>query len=396
MQVKVEQIQTNRPDYAGNEVLCVFAYSPPDYAVYRTSARVMVQFADDKKHARKQREALRDITSLRGEINGLIDGWHDPGKAARPGEGHQPAPTSLTDRILWWRPVQREQLYKRAIRYDRRVADAIVTALENDCTTARRLLSEVKNDIISERTSMARWSYLKLASLLVVMAIAAMTVLARWGSPPLNFEKDVNSVWTAVSGGTIGAFFSIAIGLKGRTVLIDLQNRDNMADAILRIVIGAIAGGILLCLLVSGLLANSLINVDNLKPDDPDYSQLMIFIIGFLGGFSERLVPDFLAQTNIGTKEKTGERSTPPAPPALPGGSEGGGGASADTVVASEQAMDLGAAGSAGAGAQAQDGAATAGHETPAAIPESAVRPDTPEGEGAEAAADDSTAPARP
>lgn len=411
MTVKVENIQPGKADYAGNHILCVFAYSPPDYAVYRTSVRVMVQFADEKRQARKQRAALRDLTSMRGEINGLIDGWHDPGRAQAE-EGEESAPRSLADRILWWRPAQREQLYKRAIRYDRRVADAIVTALENDVTTARRLLAEVKNDIISERTSMARWSYLKLATFLVVLGVGAMALLARWGPSAFNLDADVNQVWTAVAGGTIGAFFSIAIGLKGRTVLIDLQNRDNMADAILRILIGAIAGGILLCLLVSGLLANSLINVETLKPGHEDYSELMIFIIGFLGGFSERLVPDFLAQTNIGTKEKTGERSAPPTPPtdqSAGGGAGGGAGTKVDDGEA-DQTMDLGAAGSAGTGAQAQDGAGaidseagdaiegesgTPGEATETEISEGATEPDTPEGEDGEEPGEPATPPQR-
>lgn len=350
MPVSVENIQPNKNDYAGNQILCVFAYNPPDYAVYRTAMRVMVQFADKKEQARRQRTALRDLTSLRGEINGLIDGWHDPGREAQAGESTEPPPPPLKDRILWWRPARREELYKRAIRYDRRVADAVVTALENDLTTARWLLAEVKNDIISERTSIARWSYLKLASFLVVLAVAAMVFLSKWGPAALNFGSDLNQVWTAISGGTIGAFFSIAIGLKGRTVLIDLQNRDNAADAILRILIGAIAGGILLCMLVSGLLANSLIDVARLRPGHADYSELMIFIIGFLGGFSERLVPDFLAQTNIGTKERTGERPASAAPASDPGADNGSG----------DQAMDLGAANTAGAGGQALDGSSAA------------------------------------
>ncbi|HYG28939.1 MAG TPA: hypothetical protein VD887_01870 [Allosphingosinicella sp.] len=370
MPINVEDIQPGQNDYAGNRILCVFAYNPPDYAVYRTEARVMVHFADRKQQARQQRRDLSKLTSMRGEINGLIDGWHDPGHTARAGDEGPDSPHFSIGKLFGGGPSRSEELYKRAIRYDRRVADAVVTALEGDCKTALRLLAEVKNDIISERTSMARWSYLKLATFLVLAAIVAMTLLARWASPPLDFRAEVMPVWTAVSGGTVGAFFSIAIGLKGRTVLIDLQNRDNTADAILRILIGAVAGGVLMCLLVSGLLANSLINVELLKPDHPDYSELMIFIIGFLGGFSERLVPDFLAQTTLGTKEKTEDRAAQQGPTGGPDRRDGGPDGSG------ARNMDLGPADSPGAGGQAQDGSAADGSRTAATATDGAAEPD--------------------
>jgi hypothetical protein len=304
--LRVADIQPGVLDFAGNEIGCVYVYNPPDYAVYRTPARVMVQFADDRKLARQQRARLRDLTWLRGEINGLIDGWH----SGRDTSGS------------WWPGSRRraEDLYKRAVRYDRRVADAVVTALEDDSPTACRLLAEVKNDVISERESMARWTYLWLAFLLGIGNLAVAGFFGSvWFEKFAGLDLQVRAVWDAVIGGTIGAFFSIAIGLKGKTVLIDLQNRDNYADAILRMLIGSIAGGVLLCLLLSGLVTNTLLKPDNVDPSNKLYSPLLVFVIGFLGGFFERLVPNFLAQTNLGTKEKTGDR------PAAPGGSSGTG-----------------------------------------------------------------------
>lgn len=304
---RVKDIKAGEVDFAGIPIDCVYLYNPPDYAVYRTPARVTVQFADDKTRARGQRQQLTCLTPLRGQINGLIDGWHD--KAPPEGSGG-----------LFARVRHKTKLHRRAIRYDRRVADALVTGLQGDGATALALLAEVKNDIISERTSMARTYYMWFALALVAAIIVLMTLLSSEMARPYSpFAPEMVAVWTAVSGGTLGAFFSIAIGLKGRTVLIDLQNADNAADAILRILIGAISGGMMLCLLRSGLVS-SLLKEDTLDPSKGDYSYLLVFVIGFVAGFFERLVPDVLSQTNLGTAEHpiqgTAAGGTPTPPPA--------------------------------------------------------------------------------
>lgn len=288
---KVEDITAAHcKDYAGLKIVCLYMYNPPDYAVYRTPSRVMIQFADLKQTAREQRKALRCLTPLRGQINGLIDGWHDPA----PEDSRWPN----------WGKKRQAELYKSAVRYDRRVADALVTALEGDVAHARALLTEVKNDIINERTSMARTRYMCLALGLVTAILVLMgLVSASWFDRIHQFSPSMEAVWSAISGGAIGAFFSIAVGLKGRTILIDFRNRENASDAILRILIGGISGGLILCLLRSGIV-NGVVKAETLDPSNPDsYSDLLVFVIGFIAGFFERLVPNLLTQTNLGTTE---------------------------------------------------------------------------------------------
>lgn len=312
---KVEDIRAGCPDYAGIEVECVYLYNPPDYAVYRTPSRVTVQFADDKGKARVQRQRISCLTPLRGQINGLIDGWRDAGMGSARDQ------LERKRRAATLRKRRMVTLRKRAVGYDRRVADALVTGLQDDVPTARALLAEVKNDIIGERTTMARSFYMWLALALVVAIIGLMGALS--SAPAIRygpFGPEMTAVWTAVSAGTLGAFFSIAIGLKGRTVLIDLRNTDNASDAILRILIGAISGGMMLCVLRSGLVS-SLLKAETLNPSDHrHYSDLLVFSIGFVAGFFERLVPDVLAQTNLGTTEQpvqgtaAGGVSTGPGP----------------------------------------------------------------------------------
>jgi hypothetical protein len=309
-------------DFVGNEIDCVYAYNPPLYAVYRTRARVMVQFADREveggQKAREQRQALLPLTALRGQVNALIDGWHSAGDLPDPGD------RTLAWRIcrflsLAWLPCRdrwNAEIRKRAVRYDRRMADAIVTALEEHTATmtAQALLQEIKNDIISERTSIARIKYLLTAFAVAAGSILLILILA---SDQVGLRPPRDPIWIAVGGGTVGAFFSIAIGLRGRTILIDLQNRDNIADAVLRVLIGAMSGGILLCLLLSRLVEISGLKMENGAAPAPE-RDLVVFVLGFFAGFFERLVPNLLERTNLGTQSDANMPS-PSSPSGDPG-----------------------------------------------------------------------------
>ena len=300
-------------DFVGNEIECVYSYNPPLYAVYRTRTRVMVQFADPDveagEKARRQRQALLPLTALRGQVNALIDGWHCAGELP------DVEARTLAWRIcrflsLAWFPCRDKwnlEIRKRGVRYSRRMADAIVTALEEDTatTTAQALLQEIKNDIISERTSIARIKYLVTAFTVAAGSILLILLLA---SDVMKLSSP-HEIWMAVGGGTAGAFFSIVIGLRGRTILIDLQNRDNIADAVLRILIGAMSGGILLCLLLSGMVQVSGLKLENGAASIAQ-REFVVFLLGFFAGFFERLVPNLLEKTNLGTQAQA---STPPA-----------------------------------------------------------------------------------
>ena len=294
---KVENVRRGTEDFACEPILCVYTYNPPFYAIYRTATRVMVHFADDPAIAAEQRKRIARLAPLRGQISGLIDGWHSAkawfrnvwSKVEEADDGKHPNSVRSEHRLR-----------KRADRYDRRSADAIGLALEGDIDTAMALLAEIKNDIIGERTAIARIGYLLVAVFITAIVLLALSI-ALWEDVP----EHLGAVWIGIFAGTFGALFSIALGLKSRTVLIDLQNRMNIFDASLRMLIGAMSGGILICLMLSGLVDN-LVKVEALQPGGRDYAPLLIFMVGFLGGFFERLVPDLLKQTNLGTTEATG------------------------------------------------------------------------------------------
>jgi hypothetical protein len=101
---------------------------------------------------------------------------------------------------------------------------------------------------------------------------------------------------TGAAAGTLGAYFSIAIGLRNRTVLIDLQKWDNRNDGLLRIAVGTIGAGILLCLLLAQWVTLSGVTETLTGKKGEDLALLMALSIGFVAGFSERAVGDLLGK----------------------------------------------------------------------------------------------------
>jgi hypothetical protein len=297
--MNVADLKRGELDDSGDKILQFYARQPPDYAVYQTGQRVSVQYADDTIKADAQRKALTQLAPMRGELDGLLQSWRDAKES-----GGIAWPLSLRDG---------GKLHDRANRYDRRIADALRVALEGDLTGAGQVFSEIKADVLDERTGWARLEYL-LASLgfamlfILLAAFIAQSVLKTAcfdGLTPLCFSK-ASDLWRGAMAGAFGAFFSIAIGIRGRTVLPDLNREANLTDAGLRVAIGIIAGTVIVALIVSGFVVLA-IGQSQVKGE---VDSLYMAIAGFLAGFSERMVPDLLASAVA----KTGEAPVVRAP----------------------------------------------------------------------------------
>ena len=125
-------------------------------------------------------------------------------------------------------------------------------------------------------------------------------------------------LWHGFAGGATGAFFSIALAIRGRTILTDLYLTSNLMDAVLRVVVGAIGGVVLVALILAGFVR---FHLGDSSPDE--YQRIHILIVAFVAGFAERLVPDLLAKADARTGERPIVRQPEPiVPPAetLPGG----------------------------------------------------------------------------
>jgi uncharacterized membrane protein len=409
----VADLERGKPDSLGETVLAFFARKPPHYAVYGVRRRVAIQFADDATEADAQRKVVIELAPLRGEIDGLIDGW-------RSGSAHS-----------FFGLENAAQLKSKADRYERRVADALAVALEGQLPLAKETLAAIKRDIVNERTAWARFEYLigAFAMALLIMLVAFLAVatypfgsphatdVRRWwvagiaigfglvigvslflaGSerarvrsraakaatggqdemrgnaeeedeeedgatmpspsivavpamllflllvipvlavllkPSFSYGehlalRDLNpaiDLWRAAAAGAVGAFFSIAIGIRTRTVLPDLLRTSNLMDAVLRVIIGFIAGAVLMALIKAGL-----VSVQIGSTPVKDAGALTVVLFGFFAGFSERLVPDLLAKASAstggstdaaagsaGTRAGSAVNPTPPPPPPPP------------------------------------------------------------------------------
>lgn len=315
--MNIADLKLHEPDASGVEVEQFYARNPPNYAVYRTVERVTVQFADDPAKAADQRKALSQLAPVRGEINGLVDGWRS---------------ANMKQRIFIWFGWRRgPKLRDRAKRYDRQSADALIVALEGDVAGAEALLKSIRDDAKGERVGWARFEYLLTAFFAASVITLIAVGVAYFDKPELcSFGRMLCfqhawDIWRGMMTGAFGGFFSIALAIRGRTVLTDLFRTSNLMDAALRVVIGAIAGGVLVALVDAGFVQFHLGDSSIDK-----YGAIHIFIVGFVAGFAERLVPDLLSQATVKTGEAPITRKPEPQPEA--GRKAGAAGGPADAV----------------------------------------------------------------
>lgn len=312
----IRDIQEGGLDSTGARIISVYAKVDNAYAIYRTHERVLVQYSDDVALGADQRKLLAPLGPVRGEINGLIDGWRKAG--------------DMSGKSAFKRYIQHDKSAKAAL-FDRRVADALAIALQGGDAEAAAILAAVKADIVEERTSLARTEHVIVALILCVILtglIALVTWLAGGEGPLVVHEAgskvplaaiDYNAAGFAAALGLTGAFFSIALGVRSRQMPTDLQSFDNMTDAVLRMLIGAISAVILYCLIGAQYFSFGF--------GEPSGHQLQAWqpglaVIAFVAGFSERLVGNVLGRASLaGASAASSNPVTAGAPAAATAGS---------------------------------------------------------------------------
>jgi len=107
-------------------------------------------------------------------------------------------------------------------------------------------------------------------------------------------------------------------------------------DAVLRVVIGSIAAALLVCLVQSRAIT---FEIGAAKLDESGVVWLYVTIIAFIGGFSERLVPDLLGK--IAAEPNNANTAASGAAPAAGPVAAGASAAAAPAIAAaSEHAAD--------------------------------------------------------
>lgn len=255
---QVDTIKLNGRDTADRLIEEVYYKSPLKFAIYRTSERVTIQYADDSSEAEAQRSKMASVNPLRSQIAGLIDGWN---KGDCEEDRHCAAQSNA------------------------RVAAALnQMLLEKDEAGAKFALEGVRDDVIAKRTSRGRVQYVRSALITAVgLCVAFWIAKAMYGA-----YSPTGAIWLAARAGAVGALFSIAINIRERKVQLDLNGRDNYADAALRVFVGAIGAGALTCLLHSDALPSATLGGSTLTGSKMTWEVLLA--VGFAAGFSERLV----------------------------------------------------------------------------------------------------------
>jgi hypothetical protein len=248
-------IRVGNKDGRGVPITQIYAAESRKYAIYQ-AGEVMVHFADDPEKEQAQRKAILPVSSARAEVNSLVQG--------------------LACREIC----------------DRQLAYALQLALDDDIDGAKRTVAAAKAFVLAKRAARGRFQYLKW-SYGVAVILTGLLVLASWLHP---FPEPSSNLWLAAKAGLVGAAFSIALAIRGRTVALDTDLLDNVTDGTLRLLIGVISAGVLLLLLACGILPSLKIGEANFSGGSLTWQ--MVLVIGFVGGFLERLVPDLLEKKN--------------------------------------------------------------------------------------------------
>jgi hypothetical protein len=247
----LRDIRVGNKDGRGVPITQIYAAESGNYAIYQ-AGEVMVHFADDPEKQQTQRKAILPVSSARAEVNALVHG--------------------LACREIC----------------DRQLAYALQLALDDDIDGAKGTVAAAKAFVLAKRAARGRFQYLKWSYGAAAVLIGLLFVASRF----YPFHEASSNLWLAAKAGLIGAAFSIALAIRGRTVALDTDLLDNVTDGTLRLLIGVISAGVLLLLLSCGILPSLKIRDANFSATTLTWQ--MVLVIGFVGGFMERLVPDLL------------------------------------------------------------------------------------------------------
>jgi hypothetical protein len=252
---RLRDIRVGNKDGRGLPITQIYAMQSDEYAIYQ-AGEVMVHFADDPGKEQGQRKAILPVSSARAEVNSFAQG--------------------LACREIC----------------DRQLAYALQLALDGDPVGAKETVASAKAFVLAKRASRGRFQYLKWSYGTAALLIGLLFLASRF----YPFQDASSNLWLAGKAGLVGAAFSIALAIRGRTVALDTDLLDNVTDGTLRLLIGVISAGVLLLLLACGILPSLKIGDANFSGSALTWK--MVLVIGFVGGFLERLVPDLLEKKN--------------------------------------------------------------------------------------------------
>jgi hypothetical protein len=266
----LSQIKVGAQDKMQKTILQVYL-AGEDYRIYRTCQGVYVNFADCRLRERKQRKNYAEVCDRLCNLRFL---------------------TSQLAR--WWPFFIQNWLQRSGGFYDHQIAEAIHLALQENVDDANKILDRglklAENRLTNENRVRYLFAYLFFA---LIPAVLLWCLYPRGStSPP--------SLWflfLAGGAGAIGAVFSIGMRILDLDLHPCQQTVMNYIMGGLRVLIGFTAGALILLLATHTEIGKGIISLFDPPPITDWHS---IALLGFLGGFAERLVPLLLGKLERG------------------------------------------------------------------------------------------------
>jgi hypothetical protein len=246
------------------------------YAIYCSKTGMHVQFSDSTDEEAEQRSRFTEISPEICELRYLTPQMHSTRKFGL--NRHGP---SL---------------------YDHNIAQAMMLVMEKKVEDGKQLAQQTLKMAVQRATNDNTVRYLRAAVLFGMLAVAVCCAMLYFRHPSAS---ELRNLVVAAMSGAIGAMLSVASRLQAFQLQPCNQSNMNYWMSVTRIAIGLVAGSILL-LLSHTIFSEAMRNV--VMGTNGDWQGIVV--LGLIGGFAERLVPNLL--------QRTADKIEAPAPAGTP------------------------------------------------------------------------------
>ena len=265
------------PDKLGNTVQEIL-WLGASYAIYSSDKGVYVHFSDCPEEEKDQRKKFTEICPELCELRYLTDQM----------------------RNAWWRSARatsqsalKTSGHRGHALYEHNMAQALMLVMEDQVDPAKKIAQQSLTMAVRRVTNDNTIRYV-VACLTCFAACIAAGLAFLWWAPFV--DADAMKWRTYVVGGMFGAagaVFSIATRLQAFELKPCNQSGMNYWMSAIRVGLGVIAA-IGLLLFANTILADMISKMVSAKDVIP---WEVAAILGFIGGFAERLVPNLLRRT---------------------------------------------------------------------------------------------------
>ncbi|MGJ0426858.1 hypothetical protein [Methylocystis sp.] len=271
----IEEIQPGKKDKLGNDIMQVLWYGS-NYIVYKSGYGVCVHFSNDKDIEKAQRDALTIISPELCELRYLTSQMRGDGLSL----------------------------------YDFNIAQSIMLLLENKTDDAVRIAKAALDLAVIRTTADNTIRYVRscmqVASVLIV-AVIVSAIIAHNAVPDnlkrgIEFFSTNSHVYYSVAAifGVLGAVFSILTRIQDFKMKPCQQSYLNDLMAGLRVGIGLIGGAMLYLIIEKTSVGKAIFSEEFLR------SWRCAALLGFLGGYVERLVQTVFQRTGNAIEDSFG------------------------------------------------------------------------------------------